>query len=452
MTLRDYQTDAVARIRDAFRRHRRVLYQAPTGSGKTVLFGYMAEAAAARGRRVGILVHRRELMDQASRKLAAAHGLVKAGVTASPGHQIQIASVASLVRRTGRYGFDFLIVDEAHHCPAGTYRKILDAYPEAYVLGVTATPARTDGRGLDDLFDDLIVGPTVAQLQARGYLATARVYAPSRIDLDGVHTRCGDYVRSELSLAVDRPTVTGNAIEHYKRHADGLPAIAFCVSIAHAEHVAAEFQSAGYRAASVDGTMSDHERQRAIAALADGSVQVLTSCDLISEGVDVPVVACGIMLRPTKSLGLWMQQMGRVLRPAPGKRHAVILDHAGNAARLGVLPTTEIAWTLSGRNAAAKQATDPVHECPACYAVWESGTVCPECGHVLPVKPRHVEQIDGELVEVTDAALRRLRRQEQGRAGSLEALVALARERGYRNPHGWARHVWHGRQARRAEG
>ena len=447
--LRGYQADLVEKIRVAFKRHRRVLVQAPTGSGKTVLFGYIAEAAAERGKRVLILVHRHELLKQASEKLHRPHGLIKAGVVPDHRQPIQIASVQTLVKRLWQYRFDLIIIDEAHHTPAGSYRIILDAYPGAHVLGVTATPCRSNGGGLKEMFDTLIIGPTVRKLTERGFLSPAIVYVPSKIDTGSVHTRMGDFVKSELNAAADKPTITGNAITHYRRYADQQPAIAFCVSVAHSEHVAAEFRHAGYTAQHVDGKMSQQERDAALAGLADGSINVVTSCDLISEGVDVPVVSCGIMLRPTQSKGLFLQQVGRCLRPAPGKTHAVILDHAGNCARHGMLPDTEIQWTLDGDKDVQKRLKGKnqgrIRECPKCYAAFESTRTCPECRFELPVQERTIEEVDGELVEIQQAKQKMARRRQQGRAQTLEELTALGVERGYKRPEWWARKVLYAR-------
>jgi len=446
--LRDYQTDGVAAIRAQFLAgYRRVLYQLPTGGGKTVLFAHMARAAAERGRSVAVLVHRRELVRQAVAKLDYDCGVIQSGYTAQPHRPIQVASVQTLINRLHRHLLDFIIVDEAHHCTAASYRRILAAYPQAFVLGVTATPQRADGRGLDSVFQALITGPTVRELTAAGYLAPARVLAPTHIDVDGVHVSRGDYITRELEAAADTTTITGDAIAHYRRYADRKPAIAFCVSVSHAKHVSQSFEAAGYRAQSVDGKMDQTARDAAIAALGNGGLDVLTSCDLISEGVDVPVVECGIALRPTKSLPLWIQQMGRILRPSPGKAQATVLDHAGNCVRHGVLPDTEIEWTLEGDRdrGSGKKAAAPVirvRECPQCYAVHPLALTCPQCGYAYPLTGREVETVDGELTELSEDEIKRQRRREQGAAQSLEQLIALGKQRGYKNPYVWAQHVF----------
>jgi superfamily II DNA or RNA helicase len=449
VTLRPYQLDGIAAIREAFRNGvRRVLYQLPTGGGKTEIFKHIAEQAATRGKRVCILVHRKELVSQVHERLTMPHGVIMQGVTPWPSLGLQVASVQTLVRRQHRYDpFDLLIVDEAHHAVASTYRTILTANPRAFVLGVTATPCRTDGKGLGECFDHLICGPGMQELIDAGYLKPARVYAPAVIDTSSVHTRMGDFVRGELAAVCDTNTVTGDAIAHYRRHAHGLPAIAFCVSVAHAVHVAEQFKAAGYRSEFIEGSMHDRDRKRLISALGTGGLDVLTSCDLISEGVDVPVVSCGIMLRPTQSLTIYLQQLGRCLRPSPRYPEAIILDHAGNCLRHG-LHTDDRTWSLSGslKRPRDGEALPPMRQCPACYRVHRPAPTCPDCGHVYVTVGRAVTERDGELAEIT---ARREARAEQAKAQTLQELEEIARARGYKP--GWARHVFAARQRKQAE-
>lgn len=468
--LRDYQQQAADEIRAAFARACRApLLVSPTGSGKTVLFSYIADQAAAKGKRVLILVHRRELLRQSSRTLESfgvKHGLISAGMSVFEGVPVQVASVQTLVRRMGRMRWspDLIIVDEAHHATGKTtWGKVLAAYPKARILGVTATPERLDGQGLGHdvggFFDALVMGPTVADLTARGFLSPAVVYAPqNRIDLSAVHTRGGDYAQGEVAEAMDKPTITGDAVAHYRRHCHGQPGIAFCASIAHAEHVAEAFSAAGYRAASVDGGMDATSRAARIDDLGAGRLDVLTSCDIISEGTDVPVVAAAILLRPTQSLSLSLQQMGRVLRPFPGKTHATILDHVGNCFRHG-LPDDDREWSLDGKAKRKKSAQDTAHvrQCENCYSVHRPAPACPKCGFIYPVRSREIDQVAGELAEIKrdDAerekiAVQRAAKREQTRARSLEDLVALGRARGYKNPAAWASHVWGARRQREA--
>ena len=455
MNLRPYQQQAVDELRGAYAQGARSpLFVLPTGGGKTFTFVYVGQSAVARGNRVLILVHRQELLMQASRSLTAMgvrHGLIARGHVTT-GDQVQVASVQTLIRRLGkhRYHFDLIIVDEAHHAIAGSWRKIIDALPQARVLGVTATPIRSDGKGLRDVFDTMVTGPTVQQLIDMGHLVRPVVYAPpTQLDLAGVKRRMGDFDQAELGKRVDKPTITGSAVEHYRKLCDRQPAIAFCVSVAHAQHVAADFRSAGYQAKAIDGSMPDAERKQAIEDLGAGRLHVLTSCDIISEGTDIPVVAAAILLRPTQSMGLFIQQVGRALRPAPGKDRAIILDHVGNCMRHG-LPQDDRDWSLDGLLDAGKRKREndvaPVKQCEKCYAVFTPRPVCPVCGHTHEIKEREIKQTEGELQEVDAVTMQRQRKQEIGKARTLEELQEVARKRGYKP--GWARFIWNARQSR----
>ncbi len=353
-----------------------------------------------------------------------------------------------------------IVAHNCHHIVSNTYRQILDAFPTAYQLGVTATPVRGDGKGLGrdagGVFDCMVIGPTVAQLIAGGFLVKPVIYAPKdKLDLTGVRTKMGDYDKGEVERRVDKPSITGNAVEHYRKLMDGEPAVAFCVSVKHAQNVAAEFQAAGYRAYAVDGDMDDSERSAILGGLATGKVQVVTSCDIISEGTDIPAIAGAILLRPTKSTGLYLQQVGRALRTMPGKSRAIILDHVGNVLTHG-LPDEDREWSLDGevkdkKKKKDKEDTGPkAQQCPECYAMFEAAAhQCPECGWQKEKQAHEVAQNEGDLREITDAEKLLLKRQQQrevGAARTLEDLQRIEKERRYKS--GWAKHIWNARQGK----
>ncbi|MGD0107541.1 MAG: DEAD/DEAH box helicase [Rhodopila sp.] len=374
--LRPYQAAALDLLRDAYRQGARApLFVLPTAGGKTIVFAAIAAAAVAKGRRVLVLAHRRELIRQASAKLTAAgvpHGVIAPGfpLTADP---VQVASVQTLTRRQVPM-FHFAVIDEAHHAVSATYRRILAALEAAKLLGVTATPERLDGKGLGikagGVFDQLVAGPSVAELTKLGFLAPARCFASPPPDLTGVRTVQGDYARDGLAKVMDVADITGDAVEHYARLAPGKPAIAFCVSIAHAERVATAFREAGWRAQSLSGLTPVRERDAALLGLGTGAVQVVTSCELISEGLDVPSVGAVILLRPTQSLAMYLQQVGRGMRPAPDKAALIVLDHCGNIPRHG-LPDDAHAWSLSGRVRRPGSAPDhPERRSPSFCTPW----------------------------------------------------------------------------------
>lgn len=470
LTLRAYQAEGVDRLRDAYRQgYKKVLYVCPTGGGKTVVFTYIAQQASARRNHTWIIVHRQELLFQTSRALEALgvpHGVVAPGFTPSRDY-VQVCSVQTLIRRIAKNQLgpcDLLVIDEAHHATAGSWRKVIDSRPDARILGVTATPQRGDGQGLGEMFggvfDCLVNGPSIRWLIDNGYLCQPIIYAPDipDIDMSGVKQRGGDWEKGETARRMDKPTITGCAVQHYKTICSGVPAIAFCSSVKHAENVAAQFRAAGYRSLSIDGTMHDAARARAIKDLGAGRIHVLTSCDIVSEGTDIPVVTCGMFLRPTKSVSLYMQQGGRVLRPAPGKDAAIILDFVGNCMQPGFgLLDAEREWSLAGKpkNERGKKESETkvkTIQCPKCYHVHVPAPRCALCGHVYSSSERKPKQVDGELAPINADQLQILRekklaRMEVGRAKTLQQLQAIAEARGYKP--GWAEHIFRSRQNRR---
>jgi superfamily II DNA or RNA helicase len=450
ITLRPYQHAAVQQIRDAFRqRHRAVLFVLPTGGGKTVVFSHIAEQAAAKGSRICVLVHRQELLRQASISLASLgvrHGLIAANRSMDLSAPVQIASVQTLARRLRHIPpslFQLLVVDEAHHSNAGTWARVLQHCSSARVLGVTATPIRSDGRGLGEWYSAMVMGPTPAELTEQGFLAAARVLAPPGPSMMSLRKRMGDYDLAQAGQILQAGQAMGDCLAHYQRYLDGQTAIAFCCSVAHAEAVAQLFNDHGVAAASIDGTMDSGTRERLLADLGAGRLKVLTSCQLIGEGVDVPSVAGAILLRPTQSVSLHLQMIGRCLRPQAGKT-AVILDHVGNTQRLGH-HLEEREWSLDGVSRRDREKSPSVKICPACFSALASAKqICPDCGHEFVAERRELVHVDGELEEVTTVD----RKREQARATTLQDLIQVGQRRNMKNPVGWARHVMAARETK----
>lgn len=424
--LRDYQQDLLNRARQALKTHQRVIVQAPTGSGKTALIVTMMARAAERGIPSVFVVHRHELLEQTGRALdqqGVTHGIIASGHRRTSA-LVQVASIQTLVRReVAEPGL--LVIDEAHRSASQSYRDLIAAWPNAYVVGLTATPARTDGQGLSDLYSGLVCGPSVRELIDAGWLADYTLYAPpSDVQTQGLHKRQGDYVRSEVEQAVDQAKVTGDAVEHYKKLGGNPRTIVFCVTRSHAYHVAQQYRIAGIDARAVTGETPAPERRKIVGEFKNGfSPDVLVGVDLFIEGYDCGSIQVAQILRPTASLIVWMQAVGRALRPKPDGSKAVILDHVGNAERHG-LPDDEREWTLEdvkrkGGGEASEEAS-------------QGGG-----GREEPY------QADGELVEVDRKRQRRRMRREEGMAETLEDLVELAVKRGYKPA--WAGMRYHGR-------
>jgi superfamily II DNA or RNA helicase len=452
-SLRPYQHEAIREIAGAYESGARcVLFQLATGAGKTEIFTSDIGAAAAAGERVLILVHRVELIEQVDRALwrrGVAHGIIAPGFCETR-HAVQIASVQAFVRRLERWRgkFDLVVVDEAHHSVASTWARALESQPGARVLGVTATPERGDGRGLAEQFDHLITGPSTAELIAAGFLSGFTVFSPARDpDLSGARIRAGDFAIEDIRAAMGG-VVIGAAVTEYKRLCPGVPAVAFCVDVAHSQAVAERFRDAGVRAVHIDGGTPPAERRAAIAALGNGGLDVVTNCGLVSEGVDVPAIGAAILLRPTQSLALYLQQVGRALRPSPGKNRALILDFAGNASRHG-LPDAPRAWTLDARPRRLREKADApsLRRCSACGALNRPKVMeCVECGGDLRTARERAEiamKLQEERRREAAEKLRRFPRWKQiAWAGADERRLGLVAE-----INGWkAGWVYHQRQ------
>ena len=450
MTLRPYQNQLANDIRAAFGSGaNRPLAVSPTGSGKTVLFSYITSQVLKRGSRVIIVAHRREILDQISatlKRVGVPHGFIQAGKSAST-QPAMVASIQTLARRLDTIPApDLVIIDEAHHSVSKSYVQMFAAWPTAKFIGVTATPERLDGKGLGAMFDRMVMGPSVQWLIDNGFLAQPVYYAPREVvDLSQVHTVAGDFDRSEAEEIVDTPRITGDAVTHYVRFCNRQRAVAFCISVAHAQHVADTFNSCGIPSASIDGTLDPEVRKQRVEDLTAGKILVLTSCELISEGFDLPAVNAAILLRPTHSLSMHLQQVGRALRPYPGKTNAIILDHVGNCLRHG-LAEQERDWDLSGREKRLKKSSlVETKQCSKCFAIF-AGTVCPQCGSQREIAVREIEEVDGELqrLSIEDISKKREERREEGKCKTLDDFRALAKLRGYKL--GWAFFRWQARQ------
>lgn len=465
--LRDYQKKIVADARQALRLYRRVLIQAPTGAGKTALASFIAGETSARGMLVWFVCHRAELVAQTSytfRKFGIEHGVIASGHAYDQRRRVQICSIDTLKNRLGIVSPPRLIIfDECHHLGAAGWTRVQEAFPEAWNIGLSATPQRLDGKGLDANFDEIVLGPTVAWLTSNGHLSPYRAFAPSVPDMTGVRRAMGDYAKSETEKKMDRPTITGDAIAHWRKYASGMRSVVFGVTVKHSQHLSDQFSAAGIPSAHLDGNTPKADRARIIREFADGRILVLTNVDLFGEGFDLSAIAqrevtidCVLQMRPTQSLALHLQQVGRALRPAPGKT-AIILDHAGNILRHG-LPDDDREWSLAGREIKRRGAANdneipPPVTCEGCFGQIRrpAPPACPYCGHELAPGAREITVGAGELREIKEkerAALQAHRKREQAEAKSLADLVALGAARGYSSPQGWAYKIWQSRQRR----
>ena len=336
------------------------------------------------------------------------------------------------------------------------------------MLGVTATPCRNDGRGLGDIFTQMIQGPQIYDLIEMGFLVTPKVFCPAQVDTSKLRkTQSGDYSQKRVSALMESDkSLVGDVVKTHKlKVGQSVPTVAFCASIKHAETVCEAFKMAGYKSFTVSGKTDKGQRKQILAGLATGQSEIVCSVDVISEGTDIPSIGCALLLRPTASLGLFLQQVGRALRPCAGKERAIIIDHVGNVGRMvngsfkmkHGFPQQHRDWSLSTTKKRKKKSDEPtvnVRMCSECFFVHPPAPVCPSCNHVYPVKQRKLEKADGTMQSINPTTVservkklnerKKQHRMEVGKAKTLQELEAIAAIRGYKQ--GWARHIFYSRK------
>lgn len=444
ITLRPYQERAVVQAGELVRNGaRRILLVLPTGGGKTVIAARVLSGAVAKGKRALFLAHRAEIVAQSYWKLhadgvpLASLGIVmRDGVIAdatgkrfrasNPGAPAQVASIQTLAHR--KYPpADVVFVDEAHHAAADTWAKLIAHYVSqgAVVVGLTATPVRSDGRGLSDLFDEMVLVETTSNLIAGGYLVRPRTFSSkTQPDLGSIAVRAGDFVGEELSRVMRQKELVGNVVETWKAHHDGRTTVVFAVDVAHSLSLVERFRAEGFTAEHLDGETDPAEREAILGRMARGETQVVSNAMVLTEGWDLPRAKVCVMARPTLSAGLWWQCVGRVMRPY-GDVPATVLCHTGNVHRHG-LPGSDVAWTLQDttkpREKKAKKASE-LRECPSCGLTQHPAVrQCEHCGAELAPEKAAPAESNDTLVEITQAAVER----EATRAAELRILVRKA--------------------------
>lgn len=455
MILRPYQEAFVSDIRASLARHRHTVAILPTGGGKTGVAAYMAAGARAKKKRIMFTCHRDFLLDQTAEAFEEAgvpFGFVASGRMYNQHALTMIASIDTLKRRLDTVPApDLLIVDEAVHSAAAGWSRVIEYYQAqgCFTLGLTACSERLAGQPLTPWFRDMVVGPSTAELIDLGYLSKYKAYAPTKVDLSGVHSQAGDYKQKEISNKMDRPSITGDAVKEYRKIAEGRQGLMFCCSIQHSQHVVEAFRDAGFEAVHIGADTDTNTRREMMKDYRAGKIKILSSVDIFNEGFNVPAAAYAGLLRPTKSLSIYLQQCGRVLRKEACKDFAFISDHANNIAFHG-LPDEERMWSIQGREKGKSggEKTIPVRSCTECFYSHRPAPCCPQCGYQYPVQYREVEEIDGELAEIVEAERRKDLNREVGMAKSLDALVDIGRARGYKNPGFWAKKILQARQAR----
>lgn len=353
MKLRPYQEELKFKVLDALSQVNRVMLQLPTGGGKTITFVDLAEHFVNQNKIVWILVHRKELIDQTADKLTkynVRHGVIQADYHYSQFAPCHIVSVQTVVRRLSKVRPpDIIICDEAHHSTANSYRKIYENYPKAKLIGVTATPVRTNGEGFKDLFDKMICGLSVKELIKQGYLCEPKIFAkPLSFDLSSIRVTAGDFNDKDLFEALDNTEIYGDLVNSYIQKANGKKAIVFAINIEHSKHIVEMYNASGIKAEHLDGTTPKVERTAILNRFKRGETLVLSNVNIITEGFDVPDCEVVQLAKPTKSLAMYLQMVGRGLRTSPGKEYAIVLDHSDSVFYHG-FPQQDRIWTLKGK-------------------------------------------------------------------------------------------------------
>jgi len=403
--LRNYQQELITKIRKSLASgHQRIIVQSPPRTGKTVVMAEIAKRATDRGNSVCFIIHRKEVLDQAKatfKEQGVDPDLLEAGM------------VQSLTRHIDQiYPPEVILIDEAHHALAKSYTRILDAFPQAYVLLFTATPVRTGRNQLDQIADDIIVGKSIKELTSQGFLAPFKYYGAKDKDVDDKKLRrssTGDYTNASIEDAVSHK-IYSHTVDEYLAKADGKQAVVYTYSVEAANHLATEFTARGITAEAIDATTPAQVRDMAVQAFRDQQLKVLVNVNLFTEGIDLPNVDCVIMVRPTMSLALYMQFSMRCLNPRAGKV-ATIIDQVGNWERFG-LPNADRDWKALAKSKAKaakslKRGGIQVIQCPDCFGVVEKSevedNVCPLCSYSPLVKKRMYEEKKAELLEITES-------------------------------------------------
>lgn len=427
MILRDYQQDFYRKTVDAFKEgFRRPLVVAPCGAGKSYLFAEMIRKT--RGEAL-VLTHRQELKSQHEDLLRALNV-----------PNARVAMILTEANRLGQYPTPALIVaDEAHLSRSNSWMRVIEHY-NTWTVGLTATPIRLDSRPLGDVFDRLITGVDTRWLIENKRLAPYEYYAPTAVETDGLRKVAGDFVTADLEQLMTERAIYGNVIESYRRFASGERAIAYCVSVAHARATAEAFTANGIRAEVLSAGTVPERRRKIMADFRAGKCTVLCNVGIISEGISIDEVSCCMLLRPTDSVALGIQQMMRCMRYLPGKT-AKIIDFVGNYTRVG-LPDEEREWSLD-KPLKRRPRLDPngdfyIRCCPECYMTFKTADNCPFCGAVYPLSSREIkshEDIRLERISAQEAERiaeeKKRRRMEVGRARTYPELLKIAQERGY---------------------
>ena len=418
MELREYQNRAVTEIRESIvSGNKKPLVVLSTGAGKSIIFGKIISLAVSKGNVCLFLVHRRNLVFQFKETLKNMFGIdagvVMSGEKFAGGLSVYVATVQTYSRRMcleeleQNHFFinaDILLTDEAHLSLSPTYTKIFNCYDDKIIIGTTATPMRSDQRGLGDVYDDLIDVIGTRELTAKGFLTPVKYFVPSTPDLSKINIKMGDYDKKELAGRVDNAKIVGDVVDNWLKYAGGRKTIVFAVNVKHSRHICNAFLKIGISAAHLDARSTDEERDDVFNKMDSDEISVICNVALYQEGMDVPDISCVVMARPTKSLGLYRQCAGRGMRISDNEDDLIFLDHGGVVEEHGLL-TDDVVWSLDGKQKAwalkkRKEKEKSTFKCESCHYVFESSDNCPICGSPVKLFGKDVDTVDSDLVEL----------------------------------------------------
>lgn len=416
--LRDYQQKIVDKTREAIiSGKKRVLVVAATGSGKSFCIAEIFRLANAKGNKCLFLVHRRNLVLQIKETMEAFGlrvGVIMAGIESDLSCDVQVSTIQTFARRlnldsldSNRFFFpaDIVVIDEAHRCASKQYVDVINLYAGKVIIGFTGTPARSDGKGLGFVFEEIVDVIGVKELTENGHLAEVTYYCPPPgIDLGKVKVQCGDYQIKELGDKMSKAKLVGDVVENWLKYGQGRKTIVFAVNVKHSRHLLEAFTKKGIPCARLDAKSPEEERNAVFEAMDKGDITVLINVLLYVEGMDCPEISCVSFARPTKSLVLYRQGGGRGMRPKKDGSDLIFLDHGGIIEHHGFLDD-EIEWSLDGKELAWKKPERKEKEkgklkCSVCHKVFDSGDKCPDCGSAVKSFGKKVETIDADLKEM----------------------------------------------------
>ena len=453
MELRNYQDLAINDIRTLFKQgKKKVLLVSPTGSGKTVIACAMIQKALEKNKQCLFVAHRRELVYQTINKLydnGITSGVLMSGQPETQFENVQVASIQTFTARKNNEYFnkpkgDLIILDEAHRSTSKSFKSLIEMYPDSYIIGLTATPIRNDGQGLGNVYEEIVECGTVKSLQQQGYLVNTKYFAPTLPDLSKIQIVQGDYDKKQLSKRMNTTKLVGDLVQHYIDHANNRPTVVFASSVAHSKYIAKMFQQNGIKAGHIDGSMQEIERETVLNAMKNDNIQVLCNCMVLTEGWNLPKISSIILARPTKSLGLWLQMIGRSLRPYKNKDHTIIFDHAGCIYEGFGFPDDDRHWELTvskEKKQRKKKNIEPIMKqpfsCVRCDFIYKPTKDNPECPN-CSFKPTQKEV---QLL-IKQGRLKQMQKPKETSAHDKKnwyaQLVYIAKQKGYNI--GWSSH------------